>query len=308
MKSLIYCALLIVIVSGAVAYNPDDHDSSSPTTSTNPVRAENMTVTASTPVEAGNSSSIKTGDAGNSSGIEPTPSDSDDSTESTWTWNCTDDKLRNRLKESLRPNETLNSLFSDVFIDTEWRLRNRRVPSSELLHVQLCVGNLPELCHHSMPKEFFFRNLSVMLFSYRKLLEGRPRDANGTDALPNKSLFAAIKKKIDRVTLMLREMRMSCFDSKMQRNLLQTERDSAKPSRVLNSLYAYLGNMNVSESEDNNQSYCKEPIKHRVENKEAIVDPLTIDHILYYKAMESLLHVWEYCPVVSILSATQIAN
>ena len=172
MKSLIYCALLIVIVSGAVAYNPDDHDSSSPTTSTNPVRAENMTVTASTPVEAGNSSSIKTGDAGNSSGIEPTPSDSDDSTESTWTWNCTDDKLRNRLKESLRPNETLNSLFSDVFIvsapyfklftgsslinavqDTEWRLRNRRVPSSELLHVQLCVGNLPELCHHSMPKE-----------------------------------------------------------------------------------------------------------------------------------------------------------
>ena len=115
MKSLIYCALLVV--SGAFERRPvDQHDSSSPATSTNPVRAENMTVTASTPVEAGNSSLIETGDAGNSSGIEPTPSGRDDSTESTWTWNCTDKERRDlsaELKKSLESGRLLQD-FLDV--------------------------------------------------------------------------------------------------------------------------------------------------------------------------------------------------
>ena len=103
----------------------------------------------------------------------------------------------------------------------EFRLHNGTVRSGELRHhTHLCSGARLYECNSSTSKkvvhlsfivivslsaQVFFRNLSVMLFSYRKLLKGRPMNATEADA-PYRMVFANIKKKIDEAISRLRKM------------------------------------------------------------------------------------------------------
>eukprot|EP00118_Oscarella_pearsei_P001903 m.8852 g.8852 ORF g.8852 m.8852 type:complete len:306 (+) comp20908_c0_seq1:415-1332(+) len=228
----------------------------------------------------------------NSSGVEADiaetsePSLTIDSKNTSWQNRCSAADFSNQTKE------LANAVNVEEIMETVWthendlesiRLGNQTIERHTFFtNVWLCLPGVVLAEKYAQDKDLY-SNLTVTLFTFRKLLENMPF-TNSTYRNVFQNVTDKMRRKLDNALEKLKMLRLKCFDRKFQKKAIAEERILAKPNEAVRRLFSFLKVVDF-EAGVHGITWCQNA---EVNPDKTIVDPFVVDFTIFRSILSYL--------------------